>query len=374
MVAGALRRRVWRDEHLFQWTPNFYIIFVAPPGIATKSTTIDVGMDLLQQIDGIKFGPDSGSWQGVADAMAEATEFFKLKPSGGDTPDNLLPQSAITVAISELGTFFRPDDSHATSFLTDMWDGRARPFQHKTRHAGTIEIRKPWLNLIGATTPSWFRANVPETMIGDGLTSRCVFVYTDHKRGLVAYPSRQKNRHDYHLMRNKLIHDLKEIAQLVGPYNMTEEAFKWGEAWYINHYQSRPTHMASDRYSGYIARKQAHLHKLAMILAASKRDNLLIEKADLEESEAILTDAEPHMLKVFESIGMVDEAQHLASLITYVRVHKWITSSDLYACVHNTMTKVDFQRAVRNGVEGQTFAIVKQGDQLGLSLTPRLMN
>ena len=38
-LAGALRRRVWIDMRKFQWTPNFYIVLVGPPGIVNKSTT-----------------------------------------------------------------------------------------------------------------------------------------------------------------------------------------------------------------------------------------------------------------------------------------------------------------------------------------------
>ena len=38
-IAGALRRRVWFDQFYFQWHPNLYIVFVAPPGIVSKSTT-----------------------------------------------------------------------------------------------------------------------------------------------------------------------------------------------------------------------------------------------------------------------------------------------------------------------------------------------
>jgi len=34
-IAGALRRRVWIDQGYFQWTPNFYIVFVSPPGIVS---------------------------------------------------------------------------------------------------------------------------------------------------------------------------------------------------------------------------------------------------------------------------------------------------------------------------------------------------
>jgi hypothetical protein len=45
-IAGALRRHVWVEQHIFQWIPNFYIIFVAPAGVATKSTTLNLGMGL----------------------------------------------------------------------------------------------------------------------------------------------------------------------------------------------------------------------------------------------------------------------------------------------------------------------------------------
>jgi len=60
-IAGALRRRVWIDQGYFQWTPNFYIIFTAPPGIVSKSTTASIGMRLLREVPGIQFGPDASS-------------------------------------------------------------------------------------------------------------------------------------------------------------------------------------------------------------------------------------------------------------------------------------------------------------------------
>jgi hypothetical protein len=58
-IAAALRRKVWKDELLFKWTPNFYIIFVGPAGIVTKSTTLNIGYKLLAQVPNIHFGLDS---------------------------------------------------------------------------------------------------------------------------------------------------------------------------------------------------------------------------------------------------------------------------------------------------------------------------
>ena len=62
--------------------------------------------------------------------------------------------------------------------------------------------------------------------------------------------------------------------------------------------------------SGYISRKQTHIHKLAIVLAAAQRDKLIIEESDLREADALLTTIEPHMIKVFESVGVVDEIKN----------------------------------------------------------------
>ena len=57
-IAGVLRKRVWMDQVAFRWVPNFFIVFVAPPGIVSKSTTAGFAEAFLRDIPGIKFGPD----------------------------------------------------------------------------------------------------------------------------------------------------------------------------------------------------------------------------------------------------------------------------------------------------------------------------
>lgn len=370
-IASALRRRVWQEQFIFQWIPNFYIIFVAPAGIATKSTTLNFGMGLLEQVDGVKFGPESGSWQGLGDALAEATEYIKWKNALGD--DVLLPMSAITVAASELGTFLRPDDEHAVSFLTDAWDGRKRKFAHKTKHSGSITIDRPCLNLIGATTPSWLSRNMPENMIQDGLLSRVIFVYADKKRHFAALPSRNVQSKDFYVMERKLVDDLKIIAAMVGEYKFVDEVERdggWMDVWYKNHHTTRSSHMASDRYGGYLARKQTHLVKLAIVLAASKRDDLIIELEDVVEAEALLTEAESSMIKVFESVGVVDEAKHMAELVSFVRAYKWITAPQLYRLCHNIMTEKDFKQALRLAIDGDLLMVLEQKGVKGVAPKP----
>src|SRR3990167_1280617 len=73
-IAGALRGKVWRDEKTFRWSPNFYIVLVGPAGVAQKSTSMGLGMRLLEQVPGIHFGPSSATWQRLGQVMQESAE------------------------------------------------------------------------------------------------------------------------------------------------------------------------------------------------------------------------------------------------------------------------------------------------------------
>jgi hypothetical protein len=363
-IAGALRRQVWIDQLLFKWTPNFYIIFVGPPGIVTKSTTLNIGLSLLRKVPGIHFGPDSMTWHGLAKKFESAFE-YKVYRNGG--VDVKIPMSPLTCSISELGTFLRPDDKGLVSFLTDVWDGKDRPFDHTTKDSGSIAIECPWLNVIGATTPMWMSNNFPSSLLAEGIGSRVVFVYGEQKRHLTAYPAKAVAPKDYHDTETKLVEDLKEIAKITGEYTLTPDAIAWGETWYAQP-RTATAQLASSRYSGYFARKQTHLHKLAIVIAASQRDDLILTKQDLIEAEQILVSTEASMIRVFESLGVVDEARHLAEVVAFVRAYGFITSKDLYYnnC-HTIMSERDFQLAIRQAVEGGLLDRVRNGGSIGLT-------
>jgi len=214
-IAGALRRKVWIDCAYWQWVPNFYIIFVAPPGIVAKSTTAGIGMNLLRKVPKINFGSDVSTWEALVQSLAKSREVFT-------TPDNrFLKMSAITCVASELGTFLNPQNREQIDALVSLWDSAQGEWKKTTKTQGSDTIINPWLNLIGCTTPAWISGAFPEYMIGGGFTSRAIFVYADRKRQLVAYPKRVMNpRHAS--MTDDLIADLTKISTLSGAYELTD--------------------------------------------------------------------------------------------------------------------------------------------------------
>lgn len=325
-IAGALRRKVWIDQAYFRWYPNFYICFVAPPGIVSKTTTVGVAMSLLRKVPGITFGPDIVTWQSLVSSFAEATTGFEHN-------GEIHTMSAMTLESGEFGNLVNPLDKEMIDLLVTLWDGKQGSLRKATKHSGSDEVVNPWINLIACTTPSWIAGNFPEYMIGGGFTSRTIFVYADAKSKLIAYPGRCVPP-DLKEKEARLIADLEDIGKLTGEYRLTERAIEWGEAWYSNHYTHRSVNIDLERFGGYIARKQTHIHKLAMVLAASESNNLVITEDHLRVASDMITDLEPDMQFVFSKIGRSEISLYIERLVTFVHETDGVLYNEAYRHVH----------------------------------------
>lgn len=321
-VAGALRKKVWIDQVYFRWNPNFYIILVAPPGIVSKSTTAELSMSLLREIPGIRFGPDVVTWPALIQALAGSCESFELD-------GEYIPMSPLTLVASELGNLIQPLDRELINMYIELWDGR-KTLSKVTKGQGSDLVEAPWVNMIGCTTPHWIADNLPPAAVGGGFTSRCIFVYADKKAQFVAYP--RFNIPEGHAERRlKLIQDLEHIAtNLAGEYALTKEAIKWGERWYRDLWTNRPPGLESAQLDGYIARKQTHLHKLAMVLAASERDELLITVEDMDLAQKMLASVEVDMEKVFSRIGKTENAMQVENLLLWIQSRGSVPMDEAY--------------------------------------------
>lgn len=361
-IGGALRRRVWIDQRQFSWTPNFYIIFVALPGVATKSTCINTGVRLLREVPDIAFGPNSMTWQGLTVALEEAKRVYPKDDLGTE----FLQMSCLTIAISELGTFLKPKETDLIDLLVDLWDGGDRVWKHriKTGDKPSTEIINPWMNIIGCTTPAWLRGNFPTYMIEGGLTSRCVFVFGDKKRHLISYPSELAVNGWWMDLGARLSEDLVAMSEMQGEYQLLPDAIEWGHQWYEHHWGNRPAALMSEKYGGYYARKQTHFHKLAMVLAASQRQELFITKDDLVQAERLVTATEGDIDRVFKTIGASDDSRSMAEILAVVKAAGQIPARDCWRRVMGTLNHKDFEAGVRGLLASKSIVAIKLGDEV----------
>lgn len=363
-VAGALQRKVWIDQYHFQWTPNFFIILVAPPGVVSKSTSANIGMDLLRHVEGVHFGPDSVTWQALFDCFADAATVV----------EGIGTTSPLTVAASELGTFLDPQNRELVDVLNDMWDGKERPITRRTRGDGPSSVERPWLNLIGCTTPGWLEEHVPSIMFKGGFMSRTVFVYQEKKRFLTAYVREKMGAHasDYAILRQHLINDLATIHEIKGEYVLSPMAMQWGKDWYERHWTEKNPHgLDKDVFGPYFARKQTHIHKLAIVLAAAISDRRVLDVYHLEQAERLVTSLEPNMNRILGAIVDTSETRQVAFLCRmFLSAKGPIDKQAAWRVCMRHMSLEEFHNAIRATIAAGL--IQEQGTANSLVLLPSL--
>lgn len=360
-VAGCLRRKVWIDQAYFRWYPNFYVILVAPPGIVSKSTTAGVAMSLLRQVPGIRFGPDIVTWPALVTAFSQAAEAYEFPAGTWHT------MSPMTLESSEFGNLLNPQDREMVDLFVTLWDGKQGALTKETKTSGNDRVENPWINLIACTTPAWIAGSFPEYMIGGGFTSRCVFVYAEKKAKEVAYPSKEvpKGLAEFG---DRLVSDLTRIATITGEYQLTDDAYAWGTEWYTRHNASPPPALNDDRFGGYLARKQTHIHKLAIVIAASRGDSRWITAEHLAVADRMVSDLEPDMVQVFARIGRSEDSLHTDRLLRYIQQSKRVEWEAAFRHVHKYFPGIrDYENILAGLIRSGLVRMEQEGNKIYLA-------
>ena len=282
-IAAVLRRNVLFSMGYFLLYPNMYIVLVGPAGRCKKSTAMRIGKSVFREIPGVDFTADSTTRERLIQDLATSHK------------DG---QSPLTAHSSEFASLLTSSQMDMVVFLTDIYDCPLE-WSHKTKTGGTQKIKAPYLNLLGATTPEWIARAMPLDTIGIGLTSRIIFVYQDTPRMKKAMPELSAAQLQLHEM---LKQDLAHISTLHHEYKFDTEAKEFYEAWDMAHLM-KPNESNDPRLNGYYERKPMHMIKLAMIVAASSRDDNILTVRDLENSISLFDRIEPMMTKVFMNVG-----------------------------------------------------------------------
>lgn len=282
-IAGAVRRRVFFDMGHFLLYPNMYIVLVGPAGRCKKSSAMRIGRSLLSEIPDVNFTTDSVTRERLIQDLSQT-----LKDG----------HSSMTAYSSEFASLLTSSGMDMVVFLTDIFDSPPE-WSHRTKIGGTNKITAPYLNLQGGTTPDWIAKAMPLDTVGIGLTSRIIFVYQDTPR---VQPWRPKLTPEQKELRKYLVEDLAAMATLSGEYQIDDAADKFYDSWYRSRVE-KPNTTGDPRLNGYFERKPIHVLKIAMLLAASFRDELVITEQEVKTALQLFEQVEERMPKVFANVG-----------------------------------------------------------------------
>jgi len=306
-IASALQRKVRVDMGIsLTFYPNFYVVLVGPSATG-KGTAMKYAYDILSQIPQIKLSAQSTSLQALIRRMKE-TNLTDIDMKTGEQ----IFHSSLTVFSNEFTVFLGYHNRELISALCDWYDCPSK-WIYDTIKRDKEMIIGTWVNLLAGTTPDNIQSMLPMEAIGGGLTSRIIFVNEDKRDKLVIFQSSSQKDTD---LQQALIHDLSQIVLISGNYRFTKDSAKLYSEWCHVAAKNPPFH--DKKFDGYCGRRRNHLLSLAMVCSASRNDELVLEKEDLERADRLITEVENRMGLVFRGIGKSDIASLINDAIIFI--------------------------------------------------------
>lgn len=259
-----------------------------------------------------------------------------------NTPDDeraqfisVADKNHLMLVSGEFGQFIGQNNRPLLDFLTSMWDGEDYEYQIKS---GITTLKKPLLNILGATTPTSIAQNMPPAAGGQGFLSRVILVYGARKYKSVPRPVSP----DVELV-SRVQDTLQRVYyELAGAFTESADA----RAYSIGLYDY-PLEISDSRFGYYNERRYTHLIKLAMCLAAG-RGTQTIESIDYAEAHRILRATERGMPDALGEFGMNPLATLKQSLLEQVRAATVIPMEVLQAMFHRDARSFEIAEVIND--------------------------
>ena len=318
-LSAMLERRVWIDMNIFTIYPNMFIVFVADAGRMRKSTAVAMTKKLLTKVDP---GPKMIAQKTTPEALIDA-----LKSATGGKAGKIKERCGGIVIANELVTFINRDtyERGLGALMIELWDCPDH-YVYRTRNRPVEEIHYGHLSLLGATTVHSLRDAIPLQAMGDGFSSRTVFVYVDRASPPVPRPIQSEK---FKQTERELIQHLQTLSTYEGPLTFSDDAIEFFDKEYKRFYYSNL--FDDPQFQAYASRRDKHLLKVGMCLMAAENEGKVLEKHHLVGAKNLLEDVESKMRLVFDRIAMTEGGSLTEEV--YVSINrspeKMISRSDL---------------------------------------------
>jgi len=343
VIASALQKNVYLDIGRIKIYPNFYIVLVAEPGIARKSQAITFGKDIMKEL-GLKMSSDAITREAMIAELAGAVK-AEMTDKNSILPEQKLV-SSLSIVSKEFESFLgqKTENRRMIVFLTDLYDAPDEAWTYNTRGRGEEIIPPCCLNILGATTPDSLSSQLPTAAIGGGLTSRIMFICADAGSKKVPFPELSnsvKRLQDY------LIHDLSIIQRMSGVYKCKGEVREFWKKWYNSYDERDPNRLCGDpTFNGWYSRKPTQIQKLAQIIAASKRNEVVLEVNDYLKAIEIIEKSEVRMEDAFTSLGRSEIAEDISKIMSIIEAQGEIREKSLMQLIWRDVDARKFDNVI----------------------------
>ncbi len=275
-----------------------------------------LGLEILKEVSGVTIVPEDVTRAQLIRRMADAVSTF----TDSETK-RIMFHCSVTCFSEELSVFLKRNNIEFLATLTNWYDSRDE-WTYETKNAGIDKIQGVCFNFLGGTAPDWIPIMLPQEAIGGGFTSRIIFVVEDDKAKTVPTHTLTKEEEE---LRGALIRDLQRIYNMSGEFRLSDKASSRYVQWYRDQdhrIRNGEPPITDPRFAGYVERRATHAKKLAMVLAASRTSERIVQISDFERALDYMQKAELRMSKAFGGMGKSQYAVATEQILTYLQERK----------------------------------------------------
>lgn len=352
-LAGAAGKQYWLNRGFFNVFLNLYVLIVAPPGVVSKSSSMDLSRKLLDDVGATVYSGAITKAKLVED-MVEAIKTCR--------PDSCEPfnHCSVTFLSDEFNMLLASGGIDIIRFLTEIYS-TGDVFKDRTKGQGQYEIPYPALTLVGNLVPEWFGKNLANDASSTGLLARFIPIYEDTPRGSFSKPVVHKDQLDH---RKKALEILFSIVNNSGEIKMTDAAEKMYDEWYG---KQKIEDTEQVRIAEYLARKiKVHSLKIAALMAlGDMREE--VETIDVERAIHLLEKIDTRIRLAYMMAGANPHTTQINRILKVLNANGGRTSmKKLARMLHNDVTIDDF-KSIISQIEEMGYAVqTKQKGELYL--------
>ena len=341
-LIGRTRCVPFGDKHIF---PNMYSMIVGEP-VSRKSTGIKLVKKLCEEAGYGEFAFESGSKESYVMSLARknnADEIGieldrKVIYNGIEMWEAPMGETHSFICSDEFDTFIGIHNMSFISALGDLWD-KDSDSKHETIKHGIMVIPKPYITILGGTTPSTFSSMFPAQALDHGFLSRMLMIPCkglERKLPIPPEPDKEK--------RFQIVNKLNQILnQEPRTLKRSEEADR-----IFSEIYERWHSPFDSRFAGYAARRHTHLLKLSIIFAVLA-DKHVIDEDVLIEANTLLTYTELLMPDVIGEMGKGPHTTAMNLIInTLASKPNGLSIVELYKLLYREVRSMDELNSVLN--------------------------
>jgi hypothetical protein len=349
-IAGTAGKQYWLNRGFFNVYLNLYILLLGPPGVISKSTSMDTCAEMLEDVDAIVYSGSITKAKLVEDMMESIDECHL---DDGES----FQHCSVTFLADEFNSLLASGGSDIVKFLTEIYS-KDKVYKDRTKHQGQYTIPYPFVNLVGNLVPDWFGKNLANDISATGLLARFIPIYEDTTRGkfskTIVTDKQLQARH-------RALEILFKIKSSSGEMKLSKDAEEFYDEWY----NKQIIDVTEDsRISDYLVRKiKTHSLKVAGLMALGdlkttidaqdlKRAIHILDKVDPKLRLAyMMAGANPYAIHINRTLKVIEANEGKVSIKTVARMLRGDLDNDGFKSVIEQIETMGYARQILKGKE-----------------------